>query len=116
MEPVVLIFVSFLLLIGICFVLMVRSDFKKRAREVAAAEVREREFRRQSRLPQLSSRQAVNRVRAVARKQVDPWKSVTPSLVSEAFENFYSEDNEASFDASLVSAAFERFTEEMRAR
>jgi hypothetical protein len=114
MEPVAIIFVSFLLVIGICFVLVVRNDFKKSAR--AAAEIRERAFSRQSRLPQLSSRQAVSRVRAIARKQADPWKSVTPSLVSEAFENFYSEDKETSFDTSLVSAAFERFTEEMRAR
>lgn len=114
MEPVAVIFVSFLLLIGICFILAVRSDFKKSAK--AAAEVRERAFSGQSRRPQLSSGQAVSRVRAIARKQVDPWKSVTPSLVNEAFENFYSEDKEASFDASLVSAAFERFTQEMRAK
>ena len=112
MELGPLIFVICLLLPGIWMIVAVRRYFKERA---ATREQSERAALAQPRLPAMASRQALRRVQAIARRQVvDPWKNMTPSVISAAFKSFYRDDSGESFDSSMVSAAFEKFTEEIR--
>jgi hypothetical protein len=113
MELAAIIFVTVLLLPAIRWIWVMRRDFKAEAtarkeKELAAL----RQPRRASRTP----RQAASQVRARAQRQGDPWKSLTPSLVSEAFKKFSQDEAADHFDSSLVSAAFEKFSEGMRVR
>lgn len=111
-----LIFMSVLFVIGVWCIFLVRGSFK---RNVLAAEKMNR-LAAQSRLQteMTPQQQALIRERAAARREADRqraerWKNLTPSLVNQAFKNFYGNETESSFDASLVSAAFEKFTKEM---
>jgi hypothetical protein len=108
MEAASFIFVICLLIPGVVLVLMVRRDFKMKAKAIEAQQMAA------LRQPRMTSRQALSRVRAAARKQVDPWVSMTPSSISEVFKKFYQDDPGINVDSSLINAAFEKFTEETR--
>ena len=109
-----LIFMGVLFVIGVWCIFLVRGSFK---RNVEAAEKTNRVARARIQ-PEMTPQQALIRERAAARREADRqraerWKNLTPSLVNQAFKNFYGNETESSFDASLVSAAFEKFTKEM---
>ncbi len=111
-----LIFMGVLFVIGVWCIFLVRSSFN---RNVAAEKVSG--FARAHLQPEMRPQQALIRERAAARREADRqraerWKNLTPSLVNQAFRNFYGDEKELSFDASLVSAAFEKFTKEMKAK
>jgi hypothetical protein len=112
-----LLFMAILFVIGVWCIFLVRGSFK---RNVEAEEQREKAL-----LPRYQTETAQQRAlieeRAAARREAasqraERWKNLTPSLVNQAFKNFYADDAGASFDASLVSAAFEKFTKEMSIR
>ncbi|HKR02226.1 MAG TPA: hypothetical protein VJT09_16230 [Pyrinomonadaceae bacterium] len=107
-----IIFMICMLLPAIWWIWRIGRDLKV---ETRVAKVKQRAALRQTGMANLTPHQAASRLRAIARR-ADPWKSMTPMLVSDAFKKFYSDRPEANFDASLVSAAFEQFTEEMKAR
>jgi hypothetical protein len=108
------IFVAVLFVVGVWCILLVRDSLKK------SAEAREyEESHLRSRFQPVTSRQQdLIRARAAARREAERqraerWKSLTPTLVSQAFKNFYEDDANSGYDASHVSAAFEKFTKEM---
>lgn len=113
MEMAALIFVVFMLLPGIWWIVAVNRDFKRKAAAIAR-EQSERAALAQSGLPGMAPRQALRRVQAIARRQIDPWKNMTPSVISTAFKSFYQDAPGQGFDSSVVSAAFEKFTEEIK--
>jgi ABC-type lipoprotein release transport system permease subunit len=109
-----LIFMGALFVIGIWCIFLVRGSFM---RNVEAEEKTNRLARARFQLD-TTPQQALIRERAAARREAERqraerWKNLTPSLVNQAFKNFYGDETESSFDASLVSAAFEKFTKEM---
>ena len=118
MDLYTFLFPFFLFLLGVCCIALVRNGLRK---YTAARAERDGNFSRQPRVPEISSRLALSQARAAARKEAaekraEVWKNLTPSLVNEAFGNFYRDDAESSFDTSMVSAAFEKFTNEMRVK
>jgi hypothetical protein len=109
-----LIFMAVLFVIGVWCIFLVSGSFN---RNVAAAEKVNR-FGRAHLPPEMTPQQALIRERAAARREAERqraerWKNLTPSLVDQAFKNFYGDETESGFDSSLVSAAFEKFTKEM---
>ena len=112
-----LIFMAVLLVVGCWCILLVRDGFKKNAAAIAESEAALRPRPRYEMTPQ----QALMRARAAARREAERqraerWKNLTPSLVMQAFRNFYEDEQKSSYDASHVSAAFEKFTKEMRVK
>lgn len=112
-----LIFMAVLFVIGVWCILLVNGSFK---RNTEAAQEMNR-FARSRLRAEMTPQQALIRERAAARREAaqqraERWNNLTPSLVNQAFKNFYGDETEASFDTSHVSAAFEKFTKEMRAK
>jgi hypothetical protein len=110
MELAPLIFSITLLLVGVWLILLVRNYLRKAqaARESDGGTLREAQS------ISMTARQRLNRVRAsVPRKQADPWESITPSTISDAFKNFFRDENDSGFDSSLVNEAFEKFMKGM---
>jgi hypothetical protein len=118
MDIAALLFLIGLLIPAIVLILFVGYDIRKR--------VMDEKGRKGVTPPRLQSettaqQQALIRERAVARREAaeqraERWKNLTPSLVNQAFRNFYEDEAAASFDASHVSAAFEKFTQELRVK
>lgn len=118
MNLSVAIFVLILVVASIRCILVVRDNIK---RNTEASGERDGTFPAQPRTPLMTPQRALMQARAEARKQeaqrrAEVWKNMTPSLVNEAFRNFYSDEGEASFDSSHVNAAFEKFTKEIGGR
>lgn len=114
----VAIFVLILLVVSIRCILVVHDNIK---RNTAASGERDETLPARPRTPLMTPQRALMQARAEARKQeaqrrAEVWKNMTPSLVNEAFSNFYKGETEASFDPSLLNAAFEKFTKEMGGR
>ncbi len=108
-----LIFMAVLFVIGVWCIFLVRGSFKRN--EVAAEKMTRRAR------AEMAPQQALIRERAAARREAaqqraERWKTLTPSLVNQAFKSFCGDEKESSFDTSLVSAAFEKFTKEMRVK
>jgi hypothetical protein len=112
-----LIFMAVLLVVGLWCILLVRDGFKKSA---AAREESDDAMRPRLRY-EMTPQQALMRARAAARREAERaraerWMNLTPSLVMQAFRDFYEDKQKSSYDASHVSAAFEKFTKEMRVK
>ncbi len=108
-----LIFMAVLFVIGVWCILLVRGGFK---RNEVAAEKMTRLARAEMTPQQALIRERAAARRDAARQRAERWKSLTPSLVNQAFRNFCGDETESSFDTSLVSDAFEKFTKEMKVR
>ena len=109
-----LLFMVVLFVVGVWYIFLVNGSFKRNVE----AEAKPKGVRRPRLQTETAQQRALIGERAAARREAasqraERWKNLTPSLVNQAFRNFYADDAGASFDASLVSAAFEKFMKEM---